>query len=206
MRFSLQATQLEARAGRQTQTHHRAAEPGEGRLSSSVMPPRLSDPMFHRAHPSSAITGELSRGWAERATNSSGSGREPQLATVWHAPRRPWCAAVETAAAARGATCLSVCENPFATGIYLYGAHHPPFRGPAAAPVACGGASQHMQVSSAVDEPRARSPPQEDNYLITTSSSQWKPRAITDTREEKRGASKSATPVRCAHHTVYRDP
>ena len=52
-------------------------------------------------------------------------GREPQLATVWHAPRRPWCAAVETAAAARGATRLSVCENPFATGIYLYGAHHP---------------------------------------------------------------------------------
>ena len=69
--------------------------------------------------------GALSRGWAERATNSSGSGREPQLATVWHAPQRPWCAAVETAAAARGATRLSVCENPFATGIYLYGAHHP---------------------------------------------------------------------------------
>ena len=33
------------------------------------------------------------------------------------------------------------------------------------APVVWGG-FQHTQVSSAVDEPRARSPPQEDNYLI----------------------------------------
>ena len=35
-------------------------------------------------------------------------------------------------------------------------------------PRSCGGASQHTQVSSAIDEPRARSPPQEDNYPITT--------------------------------------
>ena len=59
LQFVFRKARAKRAGARQTQTHHRAAEPGEGRLSSSVMPPRLSDPLFHRAHPSSAITGEL---------------------------------------------------------------------------------------------------------------------------------------------------